>query len=172
MENSIPQKNWYIVLIKGIIMILLAILIFMSPADALFTLVLWLGIGLLIAGVLRIFQGITVKGDLEGWGWIVLEGVLDLFVGYIFMAHPALTESILPFVIGFWAAFYGLFLIIDAFSGTGSIGMKLIAGILIVILGNVIMFNPLAAGFTMALWMAIILFVVGFYNVIASFSLK
>ena len=102
----------------------------------------------------------------------VLADFLYLFVGYIFIAHPALTESILPFVIGFWAAFYGLFLIIDAFSGTGSIGMKLIAGILIVILGNMIMFNPLAAGFTMAFWIAIILFVVGFYNVIASFSLK
>ena len=51
-------------------------------------------------------------------------------------------------------------------------GMKLIAGILILILGGMIMFNPLAAGFTMAFWITIILFVVGFYNVIASFSLK
>jgi uncharacterized membrane protein HdeD (DUF308 family) len=172
MENSILQKNWYMVLIKGIIMILLAILIFMSPADALITYALWIGLGFSLAGIFRIFQGFSAKGSYDGWSWLVLEGVLDLFVGFILMANPILTAEILPFLIGFWAGFYGLFLIVDAFSGTGSMGMKLIAGILILILGGMIMFNPLAAGFTMAFWIAIILFVVGFYNVIASFSLK
>jgi len=171
MEDSI-SKNWYMVLLKGIIMILLGILIFMSPADALLTYAIWIGIGFSIAGVIRIIQGFSAKGTLDSWGWLVLEGVLDLFVGFILMAHPALTASILPFLIGFWAAFYGLFLIVDAFSGTGSMGMKLIAGILILILGTMILFNPIAAGMTVAVWIGIILLFVGIYNVIISFSLK
>jgi len=171
MENSI-SKNWYMVLLKGIIMILLAILIFMSPADALLTYAIWIGIGFSIAGILRIIQGFSAKGVLDNWGWLVLEGVLDIFVGFTLMAHPALTASILPFLIGFWAAFYGLFLIVDAFSGDGSMGMKLIAGIIILILGTMILFNPVAAGMTVAIWIGIILLFVGIYNVAASFSLK
>jgi len=171
MENSI-SKNWYMVLLKGIIMILLAILIFMSPADALLTYAIWIGIGFSIAGILRIIQGFSAKGVLDNWGWLVLEGVLDIFVGFTLMAHPALTASILPFLIGFWAAFYGLFLIVDAFSGDGSMGMKLIAGIIILILGTMILFNPVAAGMAAAIWIGIILLFVGIYNVAASFSLK
>lgn len=171
MENQI-SKNWYMVLIKGIIMVLLALLIFMSPASALLTYVLYIGIGFIIAGIVRLIQGFTVKGISANWGWIVFEGVMDIFLGYILMAHPGLTVSILPIMIGFWAAFYGIFLVIDAFSGTGGMGIKLISGILIIILANTIIFNPVAFGLTMAIWLGVMLMVVGIYNIIISFSLK
>jgi len=51
-------------------------------------------------------------------------------------------------------------------------GMKLIAGIIILILGTMILFNPVAAGMAAAIWIGIILLFVGIYNVAASFSLK
>ena len=98
MENVI-SKNWYMLLIKGIIMILLAILIFMSPGDALLTYVLWIGIGFSLTGVVRIVQGFQAKGVAEGWGSIVFEGVMDIIVGFIMMAHPGMTASILPFIL-------------------------------------------------------------------------
>jgi uncharacterized membrane protein HdeD (DUF308 family) len=172
MENSISQKNWYMVLIKGIIMILLAILVFASPEAALLTYALWIGFGFAIAGVVLIIQGISARKVLDNWGWTVFEGVIDVFFGYILMANPALTASILPFLVGFWAAFYGLFLIVDSFSGTGKGMMKFLGGILIFILANVVMFNPLMGGLTLAIWFAFILLIVGIYNVVISFSLK
>ena len=171
MENAI-SKNWYMILIKGIIMILLALLIFMSPGVALLTYALWIGIGYVIAGVVIIITGFSARKESDNWGWKVLEGVIDLFFGYILMANPEITAAILPFIIGFWAAFYGIYLFLDSFSGKGNGMMKLIAGILIFILANVIMFNPLLAGMTMAVWFAIILFVVGISNVIFSFQIK
>ena len=171
MENSI-SKNWYMLLIKGIIMILLAILIFMSPGGALLASVLYLGIGLTIAGIVRIVQGFQAKGIMDNWGWIVLEGVIDIIAGFILMANPDVSAAVLPFIIGFWATFYGFYLIIDAFSGTGSMGMKIIAGILTVIIGFTIMYNPVMMGMTLAVWIGILLLIVGIFNVFASFSLK
>ncbi len=171
MEKQI-SKNWYLVLIKGIIMVLLAILLFMSPADSLLAYVLWIGIGFIISGIALIVQGISAKGVLDNWGWIVFEGVMDIFLGYILIAHPALTVSVIPVMIGFWAAFYGIFLIIDAFSGTGGAVMKIIFGILIIILANTIIFNPVAFGLTLAIWLGVILLFSGIYNIINSFSLK
>lgn len=171
MEN-VNSKNWYMLLIKGIIMILLAILIFTSPESALLTYVIYIGIGFGIAGVVRIIQGFQAKGVLNNWGWIVFEGLMDILLSFVLMAHPALTISILPFLLGFWGAIFGLFLIADAFSGTGGMGMKMISGILIVILGLVIMFNPVMMGMTIAVWIGIMLLVIGINNVITSFSLK
>lgn len=171
MENVI-SKNWYMLLIKGLIMILLAILIFMSPAGALLTYVLYIGIGLLIAGVVRIIQGFRAKGVLDNWGWIALEGVVDIIIGFVLMAHPDITASILPFILGLWGTFYGFYLIIDAFSGTGKMGWKLIGGILTVIVGFSIMFNPIMMGMTIAVWIGIMLLIVGIFNVVLSFSLK
>lgn len=171
MEKEI-SKNWYMLLIKGIIMALLAILIFMSPGTALLTYVIYIGIGFGIAGVVRIIQGFQAKGLLDNWGWIVFEGAMDIILSFVLMAHPALTASILPFIMGFWGAFFGFLLIVDAFSGTGSMGMKLLSGILIVILGFIIMFNPIAMGMTLAVWVGIMLMIVGIFNIVISFSLK
>jgi uncharacterized membrane protein HdeD (DUF308 family) len=152
-------------------MVLLAVLLFMSPESSLLAYVLWIGIGFIISGIAIIIQGIAVKG-VQGWGWIVFGGVMDLFLGYILMAHPALTVSVIPIMIGFWAAFYGIYLIIDAFSGTGGALLKIIFGILIVIMANTIIFNPVAFGLTLAIWLGVILLFSGIYNIINSFSLK
>ncbi len=160
------------VLIKGIIMILLAILIFSSPGTALVAFGLYIGIGLFITGIVVLYRGFTIRKVSPNWGWIVLEGFLDLFLGYILMANPLVTAEILPFVFGFWAAFYGIYLIIDAFSEAGNRAIKIISGIVIIIFANIIMFNPLFAGMTLAIWVGIMLFVAGIYNVIISFSLK
>lgn len=171
MENAI-SKNWYMLLIKGIIMILLAILIFMSPAGALLTYVIYIGIGFSITGIVRIIQGFQAKGVTESWKWIVFEGVIDLFLGFVLMAHPGVTAAILPWLIGFWAAIYGFSLIIDTFSGKGSTGTKLVAGILTVIFAYIIMFHPLLMGITIFIWIGIMLMVAGIFNVIAAFGVK
>jgi hypothetical protein len=151
---------------------LLAVLLFNSPADTLLVYVLWIGIGFVISGIAIVVQGISAKGVLDNWGWIVFGGVMDIFLGYILMAHPALTVSVLPIMIGFWAAFYGIFLIIDSFSGTGVGFLKIIFGILIIIIANTIIFNPVAFGLTLVIWLGVILLFVGIYNIFNSFSLK
>jgi len=72
MTNQIT-KYWYMVLLKGVIMVLLAILMLASPRDALLTLATWLGLGLLIAGIAILIQGIALRNQASDWGWRVLE---------------------------------------------------------------------------------------------------
>lgn len=171
MENTI-SKNWYMVLISGIIMILLALLIFSNPADALLTYALYIGIGMGVSGLFRIVQGFQAKGVIEGWGWIVFGGVMTLIIGFILMAHPALTAAMMPMVFGLYAVFYGFYLVVDAFAESGNRFLKLLGGILVVIFGFGIMFNPLFMGMGIAVWVGVVLLVVGIVSVIGSFSLK
>lgn len=171
MENQ-TTTSWYLQLIKGIVMILLAILVFMSPAGALLAWAVYIGIGMIISGIVIMILGFSGRGVLENWGWRVFEGLMDIFFGFILMSNPAVTASVLPFVIGFWGAFYGIMLFADAFSGTGNTGMKIISGILFFLVSTTMMFNPLFAGLTMAIWFGIILLVAGIYNVIFSFNNK
>lgn len=165
-------KNWYLVLIKGIIMVLLALLVLTSPAGTLLTYVVWIGIGVIINGIMQIVQGIASKDAHHNWGWVVFGGAIDIFFGLILMAHPGITLTILPIMIGFWAAFYGLSLMIDGFSSSENKGMKIIFGILILIIANTIIFNPIAFGLTMAIWFGVILLFAGIFSVIISFKIK
>ena len=171
MENQITS-NWYMVLIKGIIMILLAIFIFSSPGGALLAFALYIGIALLFTGFLILFRGIASRKDNSQWGWSVFEGLLDIFLGYILLANPLVTAAILPWIFGFWAVFYGILLIIGSFSEGGNKGTKIISGIFIALLGMIIMHNPIFIGLSLAIWVAIMIFVAGIYNIIFSFSLK
>lgn len=170
--NKQANKFWYWFLIKGIIMILLALLIFQNPGGTLLAIALYIGIGFLLTGIIVIGQGFLARKLFPNWGWRVFEGILDLVLGFILIAHPALTASVLPFIIGFWGAIYGFYLAIDGFSGDGNALVKAISGILLLIFSFIVMFNPLFAGYSMVIWVGIILLLGGIYNVIGSFSLK
>lgn len=171
MEETISKK-WYFILIKGIIMILLSLLIFFSPADTLITYSILFGLGFSITAVIRIIQGIAAKKANESWAWVIFEGSIDLLIGFIFLTHPNLTISIMAFFIGFWAAIMALFLIIEGFSGVRSSAIKIISGFIFLLVGFKCMFNPLAAGMTMAVWVGVVFLVIGIYNVVFSFSLR
>jgi len=171
MENQI-KSNWYMVLIKGIIMILLAFLVFSSPGGALLAYAVYIGIGLLITGFIILYRGISSRKDNTNWGWLVFEGLLDIFLGYVLLANPLVTAAILPFVFGFWAVFYGILLIINSFSEIENKTMKIISGILMVLIGAMIMRNPIFTGMSIAIWIAVLLLIAGIYNVVISFSLN
>ena len=171
MEKKI-SSDWYMVLIKGIIMIALAVLLLSSPAGALVAFGLYIGIGFLLTGVFVIYRGFLLKKAGNNWGWTVFEGFLDLFLGYIMLANPLATAEVLPFLFGFWAVFYAIYLIIDAFSVKSNRLMKIVSGILIFIIGMLIMHNPIFIGMGLAIWVGIILLIAGIFNVIASFSYK
>lgn len=171
MENQI-SSNWYMVLIKGIIMVLLAAMILYNPEEALVAYSVYIGIGLIVAGLAVIARGFSLRKVSDNWGWSILEGFLDLFIGYVILSNPENTALILPFIFGFWAVFYGVYLIINSAAGTGNGWMSVLAGILLMIGGYFIMFNPGFAGISMAVWVAILLLIAGIYNVIMSFSLK
>lgn len=166
------KSNWYLQLIKGIVLILLAIMVFSSPGGALLAWAIYIGIGMLLSGIVLIILGFSARRILPNWGWRVFEGVIDIFLGFILISNPVVTAAVLPFVLGFWGSFYGIMLFVDAFSDKANMGIKMISGILIFILSTTIIFNPLFFGLTLAIWFGIILLVAGIYNVVFSFSLK
>jgi len=171
MENQLKSTR-YIFLIKGIIMIILALVAFNSPGGVLLAFSFYIGIGLLVTGFIMLYQGLELRKKDSNWGWSVFEGLLDFFLGYILITNPLITTTVLPFIIGFWAVFYGVLLIINSFSVAGNRLMKILTGVLMLIIGNVIMHNPIFAGLTLVIWVGVMLLVAGVFNIIASFRLK
>ena len=165
-------STWYFTLIKGIIMILLAVLVFLSPAGALLTWGFYIGSLFVFAGMVLIYQGFAGRGVHENWTWRVFEGLLDMYIGFMLITNPLITASLLPFLFGFWGAFYGIALFIDGFSHKESNILKLVSAVIIFWISSLIMFNPLLFGVTFAIWIAIIFLVGGVFNLIHAVSIK
>jgi uncharacterized membrane protein HdeD (DUF308 family) len=169
-------KNWWLILIKGIILIILSFVVFRHPVSALVGIALYIGIALLLTGIVLIITSITARKLMENWGWKLGEGVFDTLFGFILLTHPGVTAVVLPFIVGFWVLFYGIMLFVDSF-GIKKAGLKgwwiqLITGILTVIIGYTITFNPVAGMLTITMFMGIAILLFGIYNVVLAFGLK
>ncbi|NOQ97134.1 MAG: hypothetical protein GQ561_03140 [Calditrichae bacterium] len=171
MEN-VMNKNWWLVLLKGLVLILLAFVVFGNPGGTLMGISLFIGIGLIVTGLVISIMALAGKKEMDNWGWKLAEGLLDILFGFILIANPGITAVIIPFLIGFWATFYGILLIVSAFSTAKFNWVLLTGGILIIILGNVILFNPVIFEITISVWIGITLLLIGIANVVLAFDIK
>ena len=171
MEN-LANKNWWLVLLKGLILIILAFVVFSNPGVTIIGISLFLGLGLLLTGIVISIMALAGKKEMDNWGWKLAEGLLDVLFGFILIANPEITAVIIPFLIGFWAIFYGVLLTVGAFSTAKFSWALLIGGILIILFGNIILFNPIIFGITISVWIGITLLVTGIANVVLAFDVK
>ena len=169
-------KNWWMPLVKGIILIALSILVFMKPGGALLGLALYIGIALIFAGFLILFSAISLRKEIKGWGWRLAEGLVDILFGFILISNPGLTAVIMSFMIGFWFLFYGITSLTDSFGlkdeGASNWWIGLLWGVLSIIFGFWVMFRPFAGAITIVTLIGSFFMIAGLFNVAFAFVLK
>lgn len=162
-------KYWWLILLKGIILIGLAIFIFNNPIGTLVGLALYIGISLMITGLFLIIIALTARKVDENWGWKLSEGLVDIIIALILLSNPELTAATFPFVVGFWIIFYGITLFTGSFSarksGDKNWWVNLLGGVLNVIFGYIIMNNMFAGAFAITVWIGIGVLVFGAANI-------
>jgi len=142
-------QHWWVPLVRGLIAIVFAVVVFAYPISAIGTFVLIFGAFAFADGVLGIFQALRFAHPSSGRWWLqLLSGVAGIITGLITLIYPDITALVLGFFIAAWAIVTGGFEIGAAFrlrkDVPGEIFM-IAAGILSVALGIVLFFLPLAA---------------------------
>lgn len=175
MEKSLIKKVlkfWYLPLIAGILYIILGIWVFATPVSSFLGLTVFLSIGIIISGIFELIYAISNRKQLDNWGWQLVGGALNLFVGMLIIANTGLTALMLAIFIGIWLLFRSVMVIINAFeikrSGTRKWGWVLFAGIVGVLFSILLLGNPIIAGITVAFWMGTGLIIVGVLHILLS----
>ena len=143
-------RNWWVLLLRGLIAILFGIMAFAWPGLTLVTLVLLYGAYALIDGLTALWVGASGRA----WG-LVLLGLLGIFVGFYTFLYPGVTTVALLYFIAAWAIVRGIFEIITAIQLRKEIRnewMLIIGGVISIIFGAVLIFNP-AAGALAMVWL-------------------
>lgn len=153
--RSVAQTMWWLVLVRGILMVLFGILALVSPGIALLTLVWLFGVYAILDGVTAVVIGVRSRGEPHRV-WTVVQGVVSVLAGLVALIWPGLTALALLFVIAFWAIIMGIVEIGGAFasrrSGSGAWGWTLAAGILNVVFGVLLLIWP-AGGILALVWL-------------------
>jgi uncharacterized membrane protein HdeD (DUF308 family) len=146
---------WWLVLMRGIFMVIFGIIALVSPGIALLTLVWLFGFYAIFDGIAAIAIGIRTRGE-PHWVWTIVQGVVSVLAGLIALIWPGLTALALLFVVAFWAIVLGIGEIGGAFasrkSGSTAWGWTLAAGILNVVFGVLLLIWP-ASGILTLIWL-------------------
>lgn len=168
-------RNWWMVLIRGILAALFGILAIILPGAVLLSLVLIFGAFILVDGVLALVAAFRAAEHRRNFGLLIVEGILGIVVGVIALWHPGIAAAALVIIIGFWAVVGGLVEIVQAVEMRRQINnewLLILGGLASVIFGILLFIFP-ASGVVALVWvMGIYAIFFGFTQIGLSFRLR
>lgn len=176
--NSIKKtvNHWYIPLIVGVLFIIVSAVVFTSPASTLLTLSFLFALTFIFGGLSETIFSITNRNRLDNWGWTLAFGILTFIVGISLFTHPGLSISVLAFYIGFLLLFRSVSSISFALDlkkyGSKNWVSLLIFGILGAIVSFILIWNPIFAGMSVVILVAMSFLFTGLFSIILAFQLR
>ncbi|HEU0297553.1 MAG TPA: HdeD family acid-resistance protein [Anaerolineales bacterium] len=142
-------KNWWLVLLRGVLAILFGLAAFLWPGVTLLVLITFFGVYALVDGVLAIVTGVTRAKDSPRWWVFLLEGLVSIGAGLVALIWPGLATAILIAVIAAWAVITGVFEIAAAIRLRREINnewLLMLGGLLSIAFGVLLVLQPAAGG--------------------------
>ena len=142
-------KKWWVLAVNGLIALLLGILIISTPATTLIIIGKYFGLIILVGGLILLFTAFYNIKKEKSYGLILIESVITIILGILILIYTRKTLEIFVILIGIWAIIIGvsqLAILIDKNFYTSQKYLFLFNGLLTVILGVFMLFNPFAMG--------------------------
>ncbi|WP_055443452.1 HdeD family acid-resistance protein [Lacinutrix himadriensis] len=169
-------KNWWISLLLGILYIIAGVWVFQTPLASYVSLSIVFSVFIIVSGISQIAFSVSSSNEMEGWGWHLAGGILDLIIGILLISHPLMTMAILPFYIGFWLLFQGFMAIGLSFqfksADVPNWGWFLFLGILTLLFAFLLLANPIFAGLSIVYMTAMACITAGVFRIFLAFDLK
>ena len=106
--GSILSRNWWLMLLRGLVAIGFGVLVFAKPQISLLALVYLFGVFVLVDGILGVSVAVHARNELDSWGVLLLWGLLGIGVGVLAFVRPDITALALLFYIALWAIATGI----------------------------------------------------------------
>jgi len=162
------------VITRGIISLILGILILVWPGLTLGVFLFLFGVFAFVDGAFSIAHAIGRARNGQSWGLRFLAGLFGIFVGIAVFVWPGITAVVLLYLIAAWALAIGIVEIAMAVEFRRELtGEWLLAaaGIVSVLFGLLLFFNPAAGALALALLIGLYFVVIGVLLLILGFQL-
>ncbi|MGI9073413.1 MAG: HdeD family acid-resistance protein [Bryobacteraceae bacterium] len=151
-------NNWWSLVIRGLIAIVLGILTLLWPGITVGALVILFGAYAFIDGIVNIAGVGRASKTHERWGVLVIEGVIGIAAALVTFAWPAITAIVLVYVIAAWAIVTGIFEILAALRLRKHISgewLLALAGVASIVFGVLLIAAPLVGALVIAIWIGV-----------------
>ena len=169
-------KHWYIPLLVGIFFVIVSIVAFTSPESSLLTLSILFALSFLLGGISEVVFSITNKSQLENWGWSLAFGLITAIVGFLLLIQPIVSLAIMAFYIGFVILFRSVGAISFAIDikryGSKNWEGLLVLGILGTLFSFILIWNPVFAGLSIVILIALSFLLTGMFSIFLALQLR
>jgi uncharacterized membrane protein HdeD (DUF308 family) len=142
---GIARMAWTAALVAAIGMVAVGVMLLVWPNATLTVVAILIGAALIVAGLLRLFDGATARGESGGMRAAdIVIGLLAVIAGLYCLKHHSLTVLVVALVVGLFWVIHGIGDLIVA-STSGKVpgrGLKAIGGVISLAAGLVILFWP------------------------------
>lgn len=174
MEEKKLAKHWWAILLRGVAAVVFALLAFLATGLTLNLLIIFLGVYLLLDGLLSAIGALMATNHAKWWV-LLLEGIVSITAGVFVFAMPSVTLLILVYLVAIWAIITGIFEFLASIMASWAEPGKIfigVTGVLSVILGIIIFIYPLFT-ITAVIWLiGIYALLIGLSLIFFSFRLK
>ena len=149
------SRNWWLVVLRGVLAILFGLAAFIWPGITLLTLVVIFGVYAIVDGAIAVSTGLSRTRDSSRWWTFLVEGLISIGAGVVALLWPGLATLVLIYIIAFWAIFTGILEIVGAIRLRHEINNEwflALSGVLSIGLGILLFLSP-AAGSLAIVWM-------------------
>jgi uncharacterized membrane protein HdeD (DUF308 family) len=169
-SEALVSLPWWVVLLEGIAAVIIGILLLISPGVTTVVLIQFLGFYWLITGILAL---VSIFLDRSQWGWKLFSGILGILAGLVVIRNPLWSAVLIPtflvIVLAIQALIQGVVKIVHSFGG-GGLG-AFVLGLLNILIGVILLFNPLIAAFALPLVLGILALIGGIAAIIGAFRI-
>jgi len=162
-DAHIERDLWWILLLRGIVLVALGMMALVWPGITLVVLAEIFAIWLLVVGSIDVIVGVRSVHTLQSWFLKVVLGVLEIAVG-VYLFHQGIAIKLLTLVmaIGLFFIFQGIVEIVGYFRTSKDVGRNawlIVGGLISVAAGMIILRQPVTGAIAFT-W------VLGFYGLL------
>jgi uncharacterized membrane protein HdeD (DUF308 family) len=138
-------RNWWAVMIRGLVAIAFAVVAIARPNLTLQLLVILFGVYALDDGIFAIVGAVRAARKQDRWWPMALEGVLGIVIGVLAFVLPGVTAAGILLAIVIWAFTTGVLELVEAFQLHDHVGgewMLVVGGALRIAFGFLLLLRP------------------------------
>jgi hypothetical protein len=135
-------RYWYLPLVSGVVSAAIGVLVLAYPDPSLKLLGVFIGIDLLLAGILLIVRGVTEKDDETGTVALILLGTLALIAGLVVVRNPGKSLVLLAMAFAVYCVVAGALSLGRGIARSERRWATIGRGVLLVAIGTVIISWP------------------------------
>jgi uncharacterized membrane protein HdeD (DUF308 family) len=157
-EQNIAQllaQNWLAFAIRGVLGIIFGLIALFRPGVTMLSLVLVFSAYAFVDGIFAIIASVRAAKQNERWGFLVLEGIVNIAAAAIAFLWPAITVVSFVFLVGTWAILSGGLMLSAALRLNGNHGRwwLTLGGLVSVIYGALLIFAPFVGALVLTWWL-------------------